>query len=109
MHFYKANDECKAAEYWIEAAEQGHVGAQCLAGMCYRFGAGVPQNAAKAVEWFTKAAEKEHAEAQFNLGMCFEEGGIGVTKDLRKALEYYTKAAEQGHIRAPSRYYVFKQ
>ena len=80
------------AKYSVEEA-------QCMLGILYAEGDGVPQDYATAFEWFQKSAEKDNEEAQFYLGM-FYYNGDGVPQDYAKAAEWYQKVAEQGHVKA---------
>lgn len=79
-----------------EAAEQGHIPAQCrLAGM-YLNGTDVEKDDQQAFFWFQKAAEQGDALGQYNLAvMCFK--GRGINKDNQKAIFWCKKAALQGY------------
>jgi len=57
--FSKANQDDKAFECYLKAAEVGYVAAQASLGYCYHYGKGVPQNYAKAAECYRKVADKE--------------------------------------------------
>ena len=67
MNYYFGRDgvrmsNAKAAEYFTQAANGGHAGAQYMLGACYRLGYGVNRDLQKARYWYEKAA------AQGNLG-----------------------------------------
>ena len=47
-----------------QAANQGHVTAQCNLGSCYEKGEGVEKNLSKAIEWYKTAAEQENERAK---------------------------------------------
>ena len=48
-------ENAEVVRMMTEAAEQGHVGAQCYLGFMYASGQGVPQNFPEALRWFRKA------------------------------------------------------
>ena len=95
-----AKDEQKACEWYLKAAEQGHVGGQFLLGIRHATGIGVARDEEKAFWWYLKAAEQGDCEAQFRVGLRLSTGVVGVAKDEEKACEWYVKAAEQGHVEA---------
>ena len=95
-------DSSKAVELYKEAAEQGHVGAQCNLGVSYYLGKGVEEDKEEAVKWYRKAAEQGQANAQYNLGDCYYLGR-GVEEDEEEAVKWYRKAAEQGQANAQNR------
>ena len=69
------------AEWFVEAATQGHCGAQNNLGWCYANGEGVAQDEAKAAEWFAKAATQSltaqiRNESSEAIGMRFLEDAI---------------------------------
>ena len=56
--YYKTSpspDYTKAAKWFLKAAEQGHIEAQCKISDCYFRGIGVPQNPTEALMWLRKA------------------------------------------------------
>ena len=91
-------DHCKAAEFYFQAANQGHSNAQCNLGVCYYEGFGVPQNYTKAAEFYTLAANQGNSIAQYNLANYYSSG-LGPV-DLKRAAELYTQAANQGDVSA---------
>jgi hypothetical protein len=92
-------DFAEALSWYKQAAEQGHVEAQCNLGKRYYKGEGVTQDFAEALSWYKQAAEQGDADAQFRVGRiyAYEEG---VLQDSVEALSWYKKAAEQGHAKA---------
>jgi len=78
-----------------EMAEQGDAKSQCLLGIVYFQGGGVPKNYAEAVRWFRLAAEQGCASAQFNIGYMYSRG-YGVPRDKSEAAKWCSMAAEQG-------------
>ena len=83
----------KAFDYYLRAAEFGHVGALYNLGSLYENGEGVAQDYSKAVEYYTKAAGKENSDAACCLARLYEEG-LGVSKDDTQAFHWYMKAAQ---------------
>jgi len=84
-----------AAEEMRRKAEAGDRDAQCLLGIMYREGSGVPQDLAEAAKWYRKAAEQGEVNAQRYLGYVYMEGE-GVPQDAAEAASWYRRAAEQG-------------
>jgi len=83
----------KAAYWFNEAAERGHIKAQIHIGDCYNLGNGVPKDLEKANFWYTKAAEQGSSEGQLKLGTNYYYGN-GITQDLEKAKHWITLAAK---------------
>jgi TPR repeat protein len=95
-------DMTKAAEWWQEAAEKGHAGAQYSLGYIYYrhfLGERTVGDDAEAMQWWQKAAAQGHAGAQYSLGFMYRNGQL-VSRDDVKAAEWYRKAADQGHAAA---------
>ena len=88
----KPVDPEKALEYFLEAAEQGHISAQNNAGTCYYHGKGVEENNAEAEYWYKKAAENGHVPAFSPLAEIYHKGYLG-EPDCEKAVYWYEKAA----------------
>ena len=59
-----------------DATEQSVATVQCLLGISYRTGRGVPQDDAEAARLFRLAAERGNATAQFNLGVMCAKGEV---------------------------------
>ena len=59
-----------AAEWYRQAAEQGHAYAQFYLGIIYASGNCDNQNQSTAAEWYRKATKQGHAYAQRNLYRC---------------------------------------
>ncbi len=70
-------------------------GAQCVVGLAYLNGDGVPKDLTKALQWFRKAAEAGNVEGQRNLGHAFAEGQ-GTPADLVEAYQWLSVAAAKG-------------
>ena len=73
------------------AADEGAAGAQCLLGMMYMNGDGVPSDSAEAVKWYRKAAGQDYAPGEACLGVMYSTGA-GVPKDLAEAAKWYREA-----------------
>lgn len=86
-------------ETLVKDAEKGDAESQCILGMEYSQGQGVPQDYGEAEKWYRKAAEQGHAKAQHNLAMMYYRGE-GVPRNREEAAKWYQKAAEQGHVEA---------
>ena len=64
-YYYKKNDEEKtekAHDWFLKAAEQGHMKSQYNVGSYYY----KKKDEEKALDWFLRAAEQGHTEAQLN-------------------------------------------
>ena len=87
-------DYSKAALLYMEAAEQGHAGAQCNLGACYYCGKGTEQDNEQATHWLKKAAGQGNTEAMFYLAMLYEEACEA--EKQREGLLWLILAAQQG-------------
>lgn len=85
----------KSAALLLQAAQQGHAGAQHLLGTCYHNGRGVERDYSEALKWYQLAADQNNADAFGALGMLYHNGS-GVPQDHAKAFEWYRKGAEAG-------------
>ena len=92
-------DDVQAAEWFKEAAQQGHAQAQFNLGLMYRTGRGVEQSDKKAAERFEKAAALGNAQAHQDLGVMYADGR-GVEQSDEKAAERFEKAAALGNAQA---------
>lgn len=54
----------RAAEYYLEATNQGYAPAQCDLGWLHQRGLGVNQNYSLAIEWYLKGSDQGHADNQ---------------------------------------------
>jgi len=89
-------DYAAALREWHPLAENGLPQAQYHLGNMYRYGRGVPQDAADAVKWYARAAQAGMAEAQHALAWMHETGALG-QPDFAEAVRWYRMAAEQGY------------
>lgn len=95
----KAKDYKKAVEYYRQAADQGHAGAQANLGLMLRKGQGISVNLQESIMYFAKAAAQGDVTGQVNLGWMYDTG-TGITQDNKEAVKWYRKAAEQGDAAA---------
>jgi hypothetical protein len=96
---YDRGDYATALSLARPAANYGDQVAQCILGLLYRNGLGVPQDYAEAMHWYHKAADQGHAVAQNNIGRLYQNG-LGVPQDYAEAMRWYHKAADQGDATA---------
>ncbi len=87
-----------AFDWFLKAAEQGHVEAQCWVGNFYYEGRGVARDIKKAAYWYQKAAEQGYADARCNLGIIYQ-----YQSRYEEAAKWYRLAAKQGHKEAQYR------
>ena len=96
-----SKNDSTSVEWYIKAAEQGHVAAQAHLGYLYRFGIGsVNKNLFTAAQWYLKAANQGHVRAMSSLAHLYMKGE-GVRQDFTKAIKLSSKAANQGDANAP--------
>ncbi|PKY55961.1 kinase-like protein [Rhizophagus irregularis] len=92
------NDD-KAFELFLKAAENNYSIAQVYLAKCYNDGYGTEENESLAFSWFQKAAENKNIVGQFYLGYCYEFN-IGTKNNDNKFVEWYQKAANNGNTTA---------
>lgn len=78
----------KAAELFMQAAQQGNRPAQYFIGLMYARGDGVQQNFEEAFRWLHKAAWGGHPKAVYHLGEMYVQGD-GVEIDHVKAMAWF--------------------
>ncbi|HCO51249.1 MAG TPA: hypothetical protein DIT21_07535, partial [Oscillibacter sp.] len=89
------HDYDQALAMYEKAAADGHPGAQCQAGYCYKRGLGCKKDVDKAFSYYRQSTEGGDETAAYNLG-CFYEHGVGCTEDPAKAAELYARAGSLG-------------
>jgi TPR repeat protein len=72
--------------FFKEAAENGHAGAQTQLALCLEQGFGTEIDRKQAEQWYLKAADSGEFEAQFSLGR------IHLSEDVNSAIEWWEKA-----------------
>lgn len=80
----------RLVEYARPFAEAGVSDAECLMGVLYQCGMGVPVDAAEAERWFMSAAEKRNPVAWINLGNLY------AVSDPQKGKDVHRRAVELG-------------
>ena len=91
----KNKDDEAAAQWYLKAAEQGHVESYyCLGSMLKEV-----CELEDAIGCFQEAAELGHAAAQYELGVAYSLG-LGIEQSNEESMKWYRKAAEQGHEEA---------
>lgn len=91
----KNKDDEAAAQWYLKAAEQGHVESYyCLGSMLKEV-----CELEDAFGCFQEAAELGHAAAQYELGVAYSLG-FGTEQNDEESMKWYRKAAEQGHEEA---------
>lgn len=89
-------DDKKALDYYLMAAENGSTGAMNNIGNFYLHGRGVAKDYSKAFAWYRKAVDLSgNAAAECSLGMCYQYG-YGTAVDYEKARSFYSLSARQG-------------
>ena len=94
-------DEALAVEFYIAAAEGGHLSAQFNLGLAYFKGRGVDKDFDKAMEWWEKAADAGHSAAQYNIGALLWEGQV-VEQDQATAMKWFRTAMHNNNEQASS-------
>lgn len=93
---FVGQDDQKALEYYLMAAQNGSTGAMNNIGNFYFHGKGVAKDYGKAFAWYRKAADLSgNAAAECSLGMCYQYG-YGTAVDYEKARSFYGMSAKQG-------------
>lgn len=91
--FFVPQDFKRAAQYYLLAAEGGHVWAQYELGRCYAEGRGVPKNAAEAERRNRLAAEQGWPPAEYEEGNFYARGN-GVPQNDAEAFKWYSRAVK---------------
>lgn len=86
----------QALKEWLPLAEAGHPVLQCMVGLMYQIGLGVPRNKAKARYWIERSAKNGNSKAQAALAEAYARGSF-VEKDWGKSEYWLRKSAEQGN------------
>lgn len=97
----KPENQAEAVEWFLNAAEQGHVVAHVRLDFMHANGRGVQKSRAEAQKWFHKAAELGDAWAQTQAGHDYNFGRYVRENDI-EAVKWYRKAADQGFAEGQS-------
>lgn len=90
---YKPARLAKAITLYKEAADQGHSGAQFVLAARYRYGTGLPQNAALAKHYCTLAASNGNSNALYEIALDHKTGTGGFPQDPIFSVEFLRRAA----------------
>lgn len=96
LSLFSAGEYERVYEIIVPFADTGVPDAQCMLGLLYQLGLGVPQDGPKAVSWYLRAAAQGHPLAMNNLGTIYLQGMPGIVPDRETALEYYKQAHSSG-------------
>ena len=116
LYFYdfiytREQDEKKAVEWYLKAAEQGLPRAQVRLAICYQNRVGVDVDmSSESKIWFERgisglkdSAKDGDPEDQFLLGLCYMNGyGVGYDRD--EGEKWLRRAAKQGYAKAQYAY-----
>ncbi len=94
---FGAKNQSEAADYYLKAAEAGHLASMTRYALFAKDGVGMARNDSLAAKWFRKAADGGHEAAMTNLGTLYETGR-GVSQDYAEAARWYRKAVDKGHV-----------
>ena len=94
--YFAQKNYTEAVKAYRQAAEQGHVKAQCSLGFCYEKGYGVPTDMKQALHWYRKSADQGDPQAQCMLGFHYMDS------NRAEAKRWFRKAADQGDASAQS-------
>ena len=86
----------ESSEWYLKAAQLGHVGAQYYLGNAYQKGLGVMQDDEQTAYWWQKAAEQGMPKAAYQLGVQYMYGR-GLPQDYEQAMKMFQIAAARGH------------
>jgi len=92
-----SKDDSKAFEYFQQAAELGHAGAQYRLGVAYAYGEGVERDTDLAIRWYRESAQNGNAVAQRTLASMYLDGN-GVPRDKVMAHAWYRIVADSGNV-----------
>ena len=88
-------DNQKAFNYFLQAANEGDAKAQNEVGFMYATGKGTEQNDELAMKYYERAANQGLASAQYSLGQMYAYG-LGTVPNQTMANEWYQQSAAQG-------------
>jgi Sel1 repeat len=96
----EAGNYKEGAAQFKQLADEGCPFAQCLLGVMYLNGKGVPKNVHTAINYFTKSAKQGSSDAEYHLGEIYHYGEEGIKKDNKVAASWYRRAAYHGNSKA---------
>ncbi|KAF9425373.1 hypothetical protein BGZ76_003294 [Entomortierella beljakovae] len=89
------NDNSKAMEWFLKAANQGNTQAQLNIGLLYYRAYGVMKDYTKAMEWYLKSASQGNILSYVLIGDLYRDGH-GVSRNFSSSLMWYSKASNSG-------------
>jgi TPR repeat protein len=90
--------QATAVEWYLKAADNGHIVSLCSAGELYMRGEGVPQDAPRGLALCARAAQAESTPAMMMLARDYQDGAL-LPRDLAAARNWYGQAAQR-HVHA---------
>ena len=90
-HFDSKGDCQQAFQWFLLAAEKGHLGSQYQVGVRYLNNLPIDGNHEQGLQWLRQAAERGHTGAQTMLGDCYRTG-FRVKRDFRQTAHWYSRA-----------------
>jgi Sel1 repeat len=102
----KAGEDIESGKYKEGAAEfkvlgdKGNPFAQCIMGVMFQNGRGVPKDIHQAISWYVKSAKQGFAGAEEHLGEIYRDGTEGIKKDSKIAGNWFRRAAFHGDGKA---------
>lgn len=91
----KPQDDAKAANMLLNAADRGDPVAAFKLATLYRDGRGVPADPAKAFRWFSMSAGKGNIKAMQSLAVAYAEGW-GTAKNFQESARWFAHGASLG-------------
>jgi len=88
-----------AFEWFVKAADKGHLEAKHRVALLYGRGIGVKKNVEQYIVRLEEVANLGHARAQLDLAELYSFGKA-VSKNEKKAFFWYLKSAESGNLKA---------
>lgn len=101
-------DHGRAAQWYRQAAQQGHAKAALSFALLLKNGDGIPTDKAAAAHWFGVAAQAGDAHAMFLLSNAYADGD-GVPRDPRRARDLLERAADREYPAAIQELALVKQ
>ncbi len=98
--FAEGGDHTSAFDWFVSAAERGHIKATYWLARAYAEGRGTVRNDNLAVSLFQTAVKAGHTGAVGGLGLMYFGGRGGLTKSVGKAEELFRSAAQHGNAQA---------
>ena len=98
--FAEGGDHTSAFDWFVSAAERGHIEATYWLARAYAEGRGTVRDDKLAVSLFQTAVKAGHTGAMGGLGLMYFGGRGGLAKSVGKAEELFRGAAQRGNAQA---------